>query len=679
MLGSMQGLAAYRSLLTNDRFKNLFFAMLTSSMGDWLGVLAIFSLTETILGPTRAAAFAVSGVMVARILPTLLLGPVAGVFVDRWDRKRTLIATDVGRGLVMALIAFANDVYALFLATLVIETMSTLFIPTKDAMLPSLVERKRLVQANQLSLGVTYGTLPLGAALFAALVGTATTFLSDFQFLADRPEALAIWVNALTFFLSAVFIARIPSSAGVRRRPREPEAESASGTWQELKEGFQFIGRQPLIRALIVGVMAAFLAAGIVIPVGEFFAGVVNAGSSGFGVLVAVVGTGLVAGLGVAGPLSARIDKERIFAPGIGVAGVSLIITAYMPRLDLAAIPAFVMGVAAGIAFVVGYTLLQELATDEIRGRTFAAFNTGVRLALFSSLVIGPALVAFIGPEGQTVTEAEELAGATVGYQIGGVRLTLTIGGLVALLGSVWTGRSIRKVLEEERKDLDLGESMAVVEQQHRGLFVAFEGGEGAGKSTQLRLLRGAVERTGRDVVTTREPGGTDAGERLRELVLSPDLDGLNDRAEALLYAAARAQHVDEVIGPALGDGAVVLCDRYVDSSIVYQGVGRGLGDAAVERLNVWATAGLVPDLVVLLDVEAEEGLRRLGEERDRLEAAGLDFHGAVNDAFRHRAAEEPDRYLVLDASRPVEELHAEIREAVLARLDGSAAEEDGS
>lgn len=678
MLGGVQGLAAYRTLLRNSRFNNLFFAMLTSSLGDWIGVLAILALTKTILGPTRAAAFALSGVMIARILPTLLLGPVAGVFVDRWDRKRTLIVTDIGRGVVMFLIAFANDVYALFLGTLVIETMSTLFIPTKDALLPSLVERRRLVQANQLSLGVTYGTLPLGGALYAALAGTSTTFLSDWQFLADRPEALAIWFNALTFFASAVFIARIATPERRDRRARRGESGS-TGTWQDLKEGFSFIANQPLIRALVIGVMAAFLAAGVVVAVGEFFTGVVNAGTTGFGVLVAVVGAGLVLGLVLAAPLSARIDKERMFAPGIGVAGLALIVTAFMPRLDLAAIPAFVMGVGAGVAFVVGYTLLQEQATDDIRGRTFAAFNTGVRLALFTSLVVGPALVAFIGPEGQQVQEAGEVIGATVPYQIGGVRITLIVAGTIALIGSVWTGRSISSVRERLRDDeLDL-EAEVEEGERARGLFITLEGGEGAGKSTQLRLLRNAVKRAGCDVVVTREPGGTAVGEYVRDLLLDPETNGLTDRAEALLYAAARAQLADEVIRPALDKGAVVLCDRFVDSSIVYQGLARGLGDGPVERLNTWGTTGLNPDLVILLDVEAEEGLRRVGDDHDRIEGSGLGFHQSVNEAFRRRAAEHPDRFLVLDASRPVEDLHADIRDAVLARLDGATTTREGA
>ncbi|MDX1658255.1 MAG: dTMP kinase [Nitriliruptorales bacterium] len=661
-----EGREAYSDLLKNGDFRNLFFAMLTSSLGDWIGVLAILTLTDDILGGTRAAAFGVSVVMIARIVPTLVLGPVAGVYVDRWDRKRTMIATDIGRGAVMVLLAFAGDIWALILATLVIEVMSTLFIPAKDSALPNLVAERRLVHANQLSLGATYGTFPLGGVVNAVLIGVATTYLATtWAFLQDRPVALPIWFNAATFFVSAVFIARIRSIPVNGRRddrrngPSEAASADRPSAWQELKEGFRFIADQPLVRALVVGVMAAFLAAGGVIATGEFFVGVVNAGDSGFGVLVAVLGSGLFLGLVGVAPLARRIDKERLFAPGIGVAGVALVVAALMPRLDLASIPAFVMGVGAGVSFISGYTLLQEKTDDDIRGRTFAAFNTGVRMALFVSLILAPALVGVIGREGAGV------AGPTP-YTVGGVRITLILAGLVALAGAVWSGRSIYEVLTR-----DQAAGRPSTRELLPGTFVVFEGGDGAGKSTQIGLLRGALEEAGYDVVTTREPGGTEVGERVRDLLLDHGSAGLTDRTEALLYAAARAQHAEEVIRPALEKGAVVLSDRYVDSSVVYQGGARQLGEEKIEELNRWGTKRLEPDLVVLLDIDPEEGLARAGGEApDRLESAGLAFHRAVNDAFRRRARSEPDRYLVVDASRPAEDLHAEIREVVLERLE---------
>lgn len=672
--------AAYRTLLNNDRFRNLFWAMLTSSLGDWIGLFAILSLTTSLLGTTRAGAFAISGVMIARIVPTLVLGPVAGVFVDRWDRRRTLILTDIVRGVVMVLLAFAGDVFQLIVATLVIEIMSALFIPAKDATLPNLVEREHLVRANQLSLMVTYGTLPIGSLAFALLVGAANTFAGGFEFVAERPAAVPIWINALTFFVSAFFITRIAFPGELR----PVERTESPGAWQELKEGLRFIASKPLIRALVGGVMAAFLSAGVVVGVGEFFATILNAGDSGFGVLGFAVGAGLFAGLVAAGPASGRMSKERLFAPGIGIAGGALVVAAFMPRLDIATAPAFVMGFGAGMAFVTGYTMLQEHSGDEIRGRTFAAFNTGVRAALFASLILGPVLVGLIGVERseqaiergaeQEVEDLDPDGDVTYPYQVGGVRITLAIAGLMAIAGAVYTGRSIHQVLSR-REDLGFAAERVDDPRDHPGLFVVFEGGEGAGKSTQIRLLRGEVERAGCEAVVTREPGGTTIGERVRELLLDTASREMGDRTEALLYAAARSQLADEVIRPALERGAVVLCDRYIDSSVVYQGIARGLGDVEIEELNRWGTGDLAPDLIVLLDIAAEEGLRRAGDEPDRLESAGLDFHRSVNAAYRRRAATEPIRYLVLDAERPAEELHHEICEAVLARLPAAGTE----
>ncbi len=684
MLGGVAERAAYRALMANRSFRHLFTAVVTSSLGDWIGVFAILALTESILGPTRAAAFALSGIMIARVLPTMLLGPVAGVFVDRWDRKRTMVVTDIGRGLVFLAIPFANDVLSLFVATFFIETLSTLFIPAKDATVPNIVDRERLVNANQLSLLGTYGTLPFGAGLFGLLAAAATAWFGAWSFVESRPSALPIWLDALTFFVSAIFISRIQIPARTTRPPRHLPAQqrAGGGAWAELKEGLAFITHHKLVRALVVGVMAAATAAGIVLAVGKLFATILNSGDSGFGFLGAAVGGGLAAGLVLSGWAANRIEKERLFAPGIAVAGGGLLVVAFMPRLDIALAPAFIMGLGTGVGFVTGYTLLQEHSSDAVRGRTFAAFNTGVRMALFASLVIGPAVVGIIGPErpsqGPNVV-AEATAGVTTGgevrsdvevtypYQIGGVRIALMFAGVVALGGAVWTGRSIHRVLSSE-EGLSLAFEPLVGPDGH-GLFVVFEGGEGAGKSTQMRLLRSAVERLGLPVVTTREPGGTTIGEHIRALLLDPASTEMADRTEALLYAAARAQHAQEVIRPALDAGAVVLCDRYVDSSVVYQGIARGLGEGQVEELNRWGTLDLLPDLVILLDVDPQEGLRRVGHEPDRIEAAGIDFHRRVNEAFRRRAASEPSRFVVLNASRPAEEIHARIREQVLPRL----------
>jgi dTMP kinase len=201
------------------------------------------------------------------------------------------------------------------------------------------------------------------------------------------------------------------------------------------------------------------------------------------------------------------------------------------------------------------------------------------------------------------------------------------------------------------------------------GLFVAFEGGEGVGKSTQIATAAAWLRELGRDVVETREPGGTPLGGELRRLLLDP-AGQIAPRAEALLYAADRAQHVDSVIRPALDAGRIVLTDRYVDSTLAYQGAGRGLADTRL--VTGWATGGLVPDLTVLLDLDPVVGLRRAGARAtpDRLEAASLAFHEAVRAGFLALAAEAPQRYAVIDAAGEPAAVADAVRAAISARLD---------
>jgi len=205
------------------------------------------------------------------------------------------------------------------------------------------------------------------------------------------------------------------------------------------------------------------------------------------------------------------------------------------------------------------------------------------------------------------------------------------------------------------------------------GLFVTFEGGDGSGKTTQAGLLESWLTEQGRRVVRTREPGGTDLGLELREIVLHRR-GHIAPRAEALLYAADRAQHVDTLVRPALEHGAVVVQDRYIDSSVAYQGAGRVLGGDEVRDLSRWAVEGLAPDLTVLLDLDEAAARSRLDASRttyDRLEAEAQDFHARVRAAFLAIAEAEPERVLVVDATQPVDAIAASVRarvETLLAR-----------
>lgn len=198
---------------------------------------------------------------------------------------------------------------------------------------------------------------------------------------------------------------------------------------------------------------------------------------------------------------------------------------------------------------------------------------------------------------------------------------------------------------------------------------MSFEGGDGVGKSTQSLLLGEWLgELTGREVVRTFEPGDTELGAELRRLVLhGSDMDA---RTEALIYAADRAHHVATVVRPALERGAVVITDRYIDSSVAYQAGGRALGEQEVERLSLWATEGLLPDVTILLDLDPDVAAARRPHEPDRLERAGSDFHRRTQEAFLRRAAADPARFVVIDAAGPVEDVQAQIRVDLAARLD---------
>jgi dTMP kinase len=203
------------------------------------------------------------------------------------------------------------------------------------------------------------------------------------------------------------------------------------------------------------------------------------------------------------------------------------------------------------------------------------------------------------------------------------------------------------------------------------GLFITLEGGDGVGKSTQAALIEQWLVERGRTVVRTREPGGTDAGVEIREIVLHHRGD-IAPRAEALLYAADRAHHIATVVRPALDRGEIVVQDRYIDSSVAYQGAGRVLDAGEIRDLSLWAAEGLQPDLTILLDLDEDTARARLDTARtryDRLESERSDFHARVRSAYLRLAAEEPDRFLVVDAGRPVDDIAEEIRERLASRV----------
>lgn len=203
------------------------------------------------------------------------------------------------------------------------------------------------------------------------------------------------------------------------------------------------------------------------------------------------------------------------------------------------------------------------------------------------------------------------------------------------------------------------------------GLFISMEGPDGAGKSTQIELLKGYLESKGYEIVITREPGGTKISETIRQVILNKEFNEMSPNTELLLYAAARAQLVEEVIRPALDSGKVVICDRFVESSVVYQGIARGLGIDTVYAVNEYALNGLRPQLTILLDLDGEEGIRRKKNqaELDRMEAESVEFHKHVAAGYRLLAELYPERIMRISATLPIEEIHDRIVAEVEHRL----------
>jgi dTMP kinase len=339
-----------------------------------------------------------------------------------------------------------------------------------------------------------------------------------------------------------------------------------------------------------------------------------------------------------------------------------------MPNLAFAAVFTVWLGAFCGIAWVSGYTLLQENVVDEYRGRTFAALTTLARTLLFGSLALFPLLAQALEELSSRALAGSDFFVGGQRFDLSGTRLALWIAGSIVIVAALNT----RRLLGRYR--LSRPVPLTIVPKLKRppatGLFIAFEGVEGAGKGTQIELADRFLRDRGLDVVVTREPGGTPAGEQIRELLLDPRTGALDARAEALLFAAARAQTVSSVIRPALAEGKIVICDRYVDSSLAYQGWARGLGEADVLSLNVWATQGLFPDLVVLLHIEPERGLERTTDPPDRMEAEGEAFLAKVADAYLKIAEEHPERFVVIDADRDPGLVGDDVRAALERALD---------
>ncbi len=632
-------------------------AMTVSSLGDWVGFVAVTSLV-TKLEHGRAASFAVAGVMMARILPSVLFGPLAGVIVDRVNRKHLMITADIARGAMYASMPFLGKLWGILVLSFGIECLSLVWTPAKDSSVPNLVPRRQLVNANTVGLATTYGTLPLGGIIFTVLAALGTAIGHKVPYFQHRQEFLALWLDAGTFAFSAYMVSRLP----IRRTASQGERFQLSQAGKDIRDGVRFLREHSLVRAMTVGIVVAFAGVGSIIALGPVFAGqTLHAPTAGWGFLVTAIGIGMGLGMASLGQMTKLIEREHLFPIAMLSGAVAVFVDAAMPNIALASLVTVFLGFFAGMTWVTGYALLQENVADEFRGRTFGTLTVMSRLGMFASFIVFPTIAGAVGDHTLTV-------GGTR-LDIAGTRIALWAGGLVVLMAGLSSLRGLRRHRLTKPQPLSL--LPRLVKGPRPGVFVAFEGVEGAGKGTQMEMARKFLESRGFQVLVTREPGGTELGEQLRELLLDPKTGMVEPRTEALLFAASRSQHVATVIRPALEEGKVVLCDRYVDSSLAYQGVARGVGEQDVLTLNVWATQGLFPDLVILLHLEPEEGLARSTEEADRIESEGPPFFAKVADAYLKIAEEHPERIVVVDAGQPPEVVHEQVTEALMRVVKG--------
>lgn len=666
--------ADLKTVLNIRPFRRLWIVLGLASFGDWLALFATAGFAQSLFDDPAAKGAAFSGAIVLRLLPSLVLGPVAGVFADRFDRRKTMAACDTARFLLIASVptvylvtdSTAATVAWLAIAQLLIEGAVLIWSPAKEAAVPNLLPPRQYEAANQLSLATTYGLAPpLAFAVLAGLERGSGVWANLGPW--AEPMVLALYLTAAMFaILAATVYFLIPQISG-----RYGAAKAKAGSmWGDFVEGWTYLRGRERVRGLVLGMLGAFSGAGILIGVGTFYAAHIGAGDAAFYLLATFLFIGL--GLGIAlGPKMIReLSRLRWFGMSIVLAGIGLAVDAVAPWLGFAVLGSVVIGLGAGMAFLAGITLLQHEVEDEIRGRMFAFIAVSARVILMVSMTAAAPLA------GWKAISSLDLGFATVQVSMARV-LLFAAAVLVAWLGVVAFRRMDDKpgvpVMADLWSSLRGRPLSAAVPTDSKGFFVVFEGGEGSGKSTQAVKLSAWLKLRGYEAVLTREPGATDIGMRVRTLLLDTGGDSApSPRAEALLYAADRAQHVDKVVRPAVERGAVVVSDRYVDSSIAYQGTGRGLGRDDIAWVSKWATGGLVPDLTVLLDVEPEEGLRRAkaGGEGDRLEQEDLDFHERVRRAFLDLAAKDPKRYLVIPPGGTPDEIAATVRDAVAGHLD---------
>ncbi|HZR11979.1 MAG TPA: MFS transporter [Acidimicrobiia bacterium] len=423
----------------------LWLAQVGSSLGDWIGLIAILAIAARV---SNNSGTAVGLVMVARMVPGFFLATVGGVLVDRWDRRKVMVWCDVGRAALLAVLPFVDTLLGLILVSLLMEILTLLWGPAKDASVPHLVEGRQLSSANSLSLAAAYGTFPVGSLIFSLLAVLAKWLghFGPFSALKVDREVLALWVDGLTFLISAYIVFRLPIPHIDRHKGQRIDW---SQSVRDIVEGMRFIASHPIVRGVLIGLGAGLIGGGAMIPLGPVFAKVVLGGSSAtFGFLMTALGMGAAAGVFTLLAVQRRLPRESLFAYAVMGVGAALIAAVSSSTLWLAAPLIALVGAFSGAAYVSGFTVLQENVADELRGRTFATLYTVIRLCLLLSLTVSPLFSDLFDWLSKLVFGHRSVSVAGASYGLQGVRIALWLGGAICIVAGWLSRREVRRARE---------------------------------------------------------------------------------------------------------------------------------------------------------------------------------------------------------------------------------------
>ncbi len=419
------------ALLRSGSFSRLWRAGLISSTGDWVAILATLSLAEELAGGGGVVL-----ALVSRILPGLFFAAVGGVIADRLNRKIVMLTVEIGRALLVFSLAFVESISALVLVNLALEALTLVFQPAKEATVPNLVRRTELVQANSLSLSAAYGTFPLGAALFL-VISPLAPHLTIWGLLPGTHEALAFLLDACTYIASAAIISTLPGQQRVLtgKRRRKGKVDLAAPL-RDLRDGVVFVATHPRVRPIVVAMTVALAGGGIVVVLGKPFAqDVLDAGTAGFPALLTAFGLGAGLGIVLVTIFGPRVQhKDVSFSVSLLVTGFALGAAGLVKTIFGGVGWIAVMGFGAGSAYVLGFAHLHEQVIDEVRGRTFAALFSLMRIGLLTSMTIALPLAGIFD-------------GVLPGMLADGARIVLLTGGGVMLTTGLVTLWSLRRRL----------------------------------------------------------------------------------------------------------------------------------------------------------------------------------------------------------------------------------------